>query len=46
MSGRWLQERLDDVTAVRGCGLATVEAVADTLKVNRMKRVMADRRRA
>jgi hypothetical protein len=46
MSGRWLQERLDEVTAVKGCGLATVEAVAETLKANRLKRVMADRRRA
>ena len=46
MSGLWLQERLDQVTAVSGCGLATVEAVAETLKQNRLKRVMADRRRA
>jgi hypothetical protein len=46
MSGRWLQERLEEVTAVKGCGLATVEAVAETLKLNRSKRVMADRRRA
>jgi len=46
MSGKWLQERLDQVTSVRGCGLATVDDVAETLKVNRSKRVMADRRRA
>jgi hypothetical protein len=46
VSGRWLQERLDEVTAVKGCGLATVEAVAETLKANRAKRVIADRRRA
>jgi hypothetical protein len=46
MSGLWLQERLDQVTAVRGGGLTTVEAVAETLKQNRSKRVMADRRRA
>jgi len=46
MSGLWLQERLDRVTAVKGCGLTTLEAVAETLKANRAKRVMADRRRA
>jgi hypothetical protein len=46
MSGLWLQERLEQVTAVKGCGFTTVEAVAETLKLNRMKRVMADRRRA
>jgi hypothetical protein len=46
MSGLWLQERLDQVSSVKGCGLATLEAVAETLKANRAKRVMADRRRA
>jgi hypothetical protein len=46
MSGRWLQERLEQVTTVKGCGLTTVEAVAETLKANRLKRLMADRRRA
>jgi hypothetical protein len=46
MSGLWLQERLDRVTSVKGCGLTTLEAVAETLRANRAKRVMADRRRA
>jgi hypothetical protein len=39
MSGLWLQERLDQVTAVRGCGLASVAEVAETLRINRSKRV-------
>ena len=39
MSGRWLQERLDQVTAVEGCGLATVAELVETLKINRGKRV-------
>src|SRR5258708_22940479 len=38
MSGRWLQERLDQVAAVEGCGLATVEELVETLKINRGKR--------
>jgi hypothetical protein len=46
MSGLWLQERLEQVTTVKGCGFTTAEAGAETLKANRLKRVMADRRRA
>ena len=44
MSGRWLQERLDHVTAVSGCGLESVDDLAEALKVNRSKRAMAQRR--
>jgi hypothetical protein len=38
MSGLWLQERLGQVATVSGCGLETVEDVAEALKVNRAKR--------
>ena len=37
MSGLWLQERLDRVSAVKGCGLCSVEELAETLKINRGK---------
>ncbi len=40
MSGRWLQERLDKVASVNGCGLTTAEELVETLKVNRGKRVV------
>lgn len=43
MSGRWLQERLDEVATVRGCGLNTVAELVETLKINRGKRIAADR---
>ena len=39
MAGLWLQERLDQVSRVEGCGLATVAELVETLKVNRGKRV-------
>lgn len=39
MSGLWLQERLEQVGTVEGCGLATVADLAERLKVNRGKRV-------
>jgi len=39
MSGLWLQERLDQVVTVRGCGLTTVTELVETLKINRGKRV-------
>lgn len=39
MSGLWLQERLAQVATVRGCGLATVAELVETLKINRGKRV-------
>ena len=38
MSGRWLQERLAQVTTVEGCGLTTVAELVDALKSNRGKR--------
>lgn len=38
MSGLWLQERLDKVATVTGCGLATLEDLAEILKINRGKR--------
>jgi hypothetical protein len=40
LSGRWLQERLDQVVSVEGCGLVTVEELVETLKINRGKRAM------
>ena len=39
MSGRWLQERLAQVTWVEGCGLTTIGELVETLKINRGKRV-------
>ena len=41
MSGRWLQERLDQVDTVAGCGLSTVEGLMELLKINRGKRAAA-----
>lgn len=38
MSGLWLQERLAQVVTVKGCGMATVADLVETLKVNRGKR--------
>ena len=38
MSGLWLQERLPKVASVSGCGLATVEELVETLKINRGRR--------
>jgi len=38
MSGLWLQERLDQVKSVSGCGLATLPELIELLKVNRGKR--------
>jgi hypothetical protein len=45
MSGLWLQERLDQVARVSGCGVGTIDALVETLKINRGKRVAADARR-
>ena len=39
MSGRWLQERLGQVTRVEGCGLSSVAELEETLKINRGKRI-------
>jgi hypothetical protein len=39
MSGLWLQERLDQVSKVEGCGLASVAELVELLKVNRSKRI-------
>jgi hypothetical protein len=43
MSGLWLQERLEKVVAVTGCGLTTVAELVELLKINRGKRVEAER---
>jgi hypothetical protein len=43
LSGRWLQERLDQVRSIEGCGLATVAELVEILKVNRSRRVAADK---
>jgi hypothetical protein len=43
MSGLWLQERIEQVTKVKGCGLSTVDHVIETLKINRAKRAAASR---
>ena len=40
MSGRWLQERLDQVKRVEGCGLGSPADLVEILKVNRGKRVL------
>ncbi len=37
-SGRWLQERLAQVTRVEGCGLITIDDLVETLQVNRAER--------
>ena len=39
MSGLWLQERLDQVVTVNGCGITNVGDLVETLKINRSKRV-------
>ena len=38
VSGRWLQERLDKVRSVEGCGLTALPEVVELLKINRGKR--------
>jgi hypothetical protein len=38
MSGKWLQEHLDQVKSVQGCGLASRAELAELLKINRGKR--------
>lgn len=45
MSGLWLQERLAQVVAVKGCGLETVADLVETLKVNRGRRVAGRNKR-
>ena len=39
MSGRWLQERLENVAAVLGGDIADVEGLEELLKINRGKRI-------
>lgn len=39
MSGLWLQERLEQVRKIEGCGLTSVADLVELLKVNRGKRV-------
>jgi hypothetical protein len=46
MSGLWLQERIDQVVTVKGCGLNSVAELVETLKVNRGKRVIANAQRS
>jgi hypothetical protein len=43
MSGLWLQERLEQVVTVKGCGITTVAELVETLKINRSKRVTGAR---
>ena len=43
MSGRWLQERIGEVRTVQGCGLSSVDALVEALKVNRSKRIPSAR---
>jgi hypothetical protein len=38
VSGRWLQERLDQVRSVEGCDLTSLPEVVELLKINRGKR--------
>jgi hypothetical protein len=38
VSGLWLQERVDQVRSVKGCGLTSLPDVVELLKVNRGKR--------
>ncbi|MDH5265622.1 MAG: hypothetical protein OEX21_12820 [Betaproteobacteria bacterium] len=45
MSGLWLQERLEQVRRVEGCGLATVTELTELLKINRGKRIPPPSRR-
>jgi hypothetical protein len=40
ISGLWLQERLDTIATVKGCGMNNVEEVVETLKTNRAKRAL------
>ena len=45
MSGLWLQERLAQVVTVSGCGLANIDELVETLKINRGKRVAGNMKR-
>ena len=42
VSGLWLQERLEQVVTVTGCGLTTIAELVELLKINRGKRVERD----
>ena len=46
MSGLWLQERLEQVGTVSGCGLTTIAELTEILKINRGKRIQRDSARA
>jgi hypothetical protein len=39
MSGRWLQERIAEVTSVEGCGLSSSAELLEMLKINRGQRI-------
>jgi hypothetical protein len=41
MSGLWLQERLERIDRVEGCGLSTLPQLVELLKINRGKRAAA-----
>lgn len=45
MSGLWLQERIAQILALKGCGLTTVAELVETLKFNRAKRAAGDAKR-
>lgn len=38
VSGLWLQERIEQVRSVQGCGLTSLPEVVELLKINRGKR--------
>jgi len=40
ISGLWLQERLDQVRRIEGCGPTSIAELVELLKVNRSKRVV------
>ena len=42
MGGKWLQERLDQITSVSGSGVATIADLVELLKINRGKRADRD----
>lgn len=44
MSGRWLQERLEQVMTVSGGGLSSTDDLAEMLKINRSKRLAPPKR--
>ena len=41
VSGLWLQERIERIRSVEGCGLDSVEGLVELLRINRGKRAAA-----